>query len=284
MTGLISLLLAGSNPVSVVDNPGRAGVALFPSETLKWYNDVDAHAAGYQYGAEFIWAARFTIDASTAGQLLEAGVYIYIGDYGAMPSPGSLNVFSGTSNDAGSPIGQGYTFGPVDVDGWQVYDCSSEGISLTEGMELWVVAYQNHNASQYPAAVGSGPHVAGYGDWIYYNGSWASLYDLTSGSLDYNWNIYALVEPQNVNEGSSRGLALDVPTFSNGVAKLFYNLGLASRYELTVYDASGKVVWHKAEARNPGRYGVLISGLKAGNYLVKLTQDGKTLTRHLVVR
>ncbi len=267
------------------DLPGGGNGSAYPApETLKWYPDEAVNAIGYTNGGLLTWAARFTIADSTAGQILEAGVYIYIGSYGAMPAPGTLNVYLGTANDAGSPIGTGYVFGPVDVDGWQVYDCSSEGLTANSGDEIWVVASQQHDAGQYPAAVGSGPHVAGYGDWIYYNGSWASLYDLTGGSLDYNWNIYMIVDVQDVNEGATRGLALNVPTFSNGVATITYNLASSSRYDLSIYDAAGKLVWHNAGSRNPGRYAALVSGLKAGNYVVKLTQDGKSITRTLIVR
>jgi hypothetical protein len=68
-------------------------------------------------------------------------------------------------------------------------------VTINTSQELWM-AYQLQTSqyNQYPAGCDAGPHVAGKGDLMFFNGAWSNLYDLTSGKYNANWNIEGFVE------------------------------------------------------------------------------------------
>ena len=268
----------------LANDPGEKGGS-GPKEidSLYYYNEVAYNAIGTPCGSGLThWAARFTIDPPHAGKLTEAGVFIYIGDYGPMPTTGTMNVNAGTATDPGAPLGAGYTFGPVQVDSWQVYDCSTEDIQLSPGLELWVWARQQHNSGQFPAAVDHGPCVVNYGCWLSLDGiNWQGLG--CGGS--YNWNIYAIVDLTGVQEGPAPDrLALSFSSLNCGQATIEYTIPEDSRVSLKVYDPAGRL---KMTLRNgptrAGRYAALISGLAPGTYTVSLTAGSQSLSERMVV-
>ena len=287
-----TLLLAGlaiaASPLSLA-NPSRVADDASPSiyypaeETLKYYNQIAYNGIGLTNGGLLHWATRFTIDASRVGTLSEAGVYIYIGQFGPMPAPGSINAYSGTATAPGSPIATGYTFGPVNTDGWQVYDIRPENIDLAEGTELWIWAQQQHNPQQYPAACDEGPCVVNYGCWVSLDGTtWANL---SQYGLSYNWNIYVIIDKTDVNEGvSSSKLGMRFATVGCGQTDIHYTIPTAGYANLSIYDMSGKRTITLVNGNvNAGDYVAMVSGLRPGSYIVTLTHGDQSISRSLIV-
>lgn len=78
------------------------------------------------------------------------------------------------------------------VDAWTEYSPSQQYV-INSSNELWVGLWvQNHLADTYPAGVDDGPAVVGKGDMISFDdgGEWSTL---SSGGLDYNWNLQVYV-------------------------------------------------------------------------------------------
>jgi len=270
-----------ANPSRVADNASTS--VYYPAEeSLYYYNEVAYNAIGLTNGGLLHWATRFTIDATNAGQLLEAGVYIYINGYGSMPAPGSMNAYSGTTNSPGSPIAAGYTFGPVTTDSWQVYDVSGEGVNVAAGTELWIWVQQQHNAGQFPAAVDHGPCVVNYGCWISIDGvAWSNLSDY---GLNYNWNIYAIVDLTGVQEGPAPDrLAMTFKTVGCGQTDIHYTIPVSGPTNLTIYDMGGRTITLVNGNVNAGEYVAMVSGLHPGNYIVNLSSGDQTISRNLII-
>ena len=270
-----------ANPSRVADNASTS--VYYPAEeSLYYYNEVAYNAIGLTQGGLLHWATRFTIDATNAGQLLEAGVYIYINGYGSMPAPGSMNAYSGTTNSPGSPIAAGYTFGPVTTDSWQVYDVSGEGVNVAAGTELWIWVQQQQNAGQFPAAVDHGPCVVNYGCWISIDGvAWSNLSDY---GLNYNWNIYAIVDLTGVQEGPAPDrLAMTFKTVGCGQTDIHYTIPVSGPTNLTIYDMGGRATTLVNGNVESGEYVAMVSGLHPGNYIVNLTHGDQTISRNLII-
>jgi len=270
-----------ANPSRVADNASTS--VYYPAEeSLYYYNEVAYNAIGLTNGGLLHWATRFTIDATNAGQLLEAGVYIYINGHGSMPAPGSMNAYSGTTNSPGSPIAAGYTFGPVTTDSWQVYDVSGEGVNVAAGTELWIWVQQQQNAGQFPAAVDHGPCVVNYGCWISIDGvAWSNLSDY---GLNYNWNIYVIMDVGDVAEGSgSSALAMTFKTVGCGQTDIHYTIPVSGPANLSIYDMGGRTITLVNGNVNAGEYVAMVSGLHPGNYIVNLTHGDQTISRNLII-
>ena len=63
-------------------------------------------------------------------------------------------------------------------------------VPLVAGNEYWL-AYDMDATGDHPAAVDSGPAVAGKGDWMYFSGTWQEI--SVAFSLNYNWVITGVV-------------------------------------------------------------------------------------------
>ncbi len=66
-------------------------------------------------------------------------------------------------------------------------------LTLNINQELWFGVRCN-TTTGYPAGHDAGPQVPDYGQWIYWNGTWSNLVDL-SNALTVNWNLQAYLEP-----------------------------------------------------------------------------------------
>jgi hypothetical protein len=76
-----------------------------------------------------------------------------------------------------------------------------EPVLINMGLDYWIGYTAEHTAGQWPAGCDAGPHVPGKGDMIRTGASWTSLFDASSGSIDVNWNIQALVEVLDTRTG-----------------------------------------------------------------------------------
>ncbi len=85
-------------------------------------------------------------------------------------------------------------------------------ITINASQDLWFGYEVSHLAGTFPAGTDDGPAIQYSGDMITTGGAWESLYVLTSGALDYNWNIAALV---TLGDGSTAPLGKEVEFAAN---------------------------------------------------------------------
>ncbi|MEI8134455.1 MAG: T9SS type A sorting domain-containing protein [bacterium] len=105
--------------------------------------------------------------------------------------------------------------------------------------------------------------------------------DLTP--VDFSFNI----QPQNVagvSQAQSGGLFLEhYPNPSNGLVSVHFNLGIASKASLRIYDLLGRVVRNVMDARSQsGEEYIQVDtkGLPAGAYTLELNAPELGLTKH----
>lgn len=111
---------------------------------------------------------------------------------------------------------------------------------------------------------------------------WSNLSDY---GLNYNWNIYAIVDVTGVQESPAPDrLALSFSTLNCGQATIEYTVPEDSRVSLKVYDAGGRLkMTLKDGPTEAGRYAALISGLSPGTYAVNLVAGNESLSKKMVV-
>ncbi len=105
-----------------------------------------------------------------------------------------------------------------------------------------------------------------------------------TGNVDYddvrvadNWS-FVTTGILKVNQNSISGLNIYPNPVTNG--KLFINTTANAEKSITVYDILGKQVVNVTTASSE----VNVSSLNAGVYIVKVTEEGKTATRKLVIQ
>jgi hypothetical protein len=178
------------------------------SVVLQWDDGVNFDAIGLTSGGTFAVAARFPagVTGPYSGYELQQ-VEIYIND---LPSNCVLNIYDqGTSTTPGALLHtQDVTSSLISLS-WNTLTLSSP-VEIT-GDDIWVSYSVTHGAGQYPCGVDDGPAVVD-GDWIYDGSSWQRL-SVIAPTLNYNWNIHAILE-----EGGGGGEAFfeDFETFVAG--------------------------------------------------------------------
>lgn len=100
----------------------------------------------------------------------------------------------GSENGAGTEIYSQDVTSAVVANTWNIHSLP-QSIALEAGNEYWF-GYSITSTGQFPASADNGPMVAGKGAWIFFNNSWNLLPDL-SPTLDFNWNIRAILERQS---------------------------------------------------------------------------------------
>ena len=115
----------------------------------------------------------------------------------------------------------------VNWDQWNIIDLVSPAlIDVTQ--DLYIGLYI-HFIAGYPAGTDAGPAIDGFGDMMYYQGSWLTLISLNP-SLDYNWNIQAYVE--NLKSASQPVILTQppIPELSGPVTVAGPNAGRGLRF------------------------------------------------------
>jgi len=200
-------ILKGFNSQPQKASDYRENISLFRSESysdskdgwIKWCGTNYDHIGAKEGLNTFIVAARFTPqDLAAAGvktgdvinqmkihinETWYCNFYVQIYSGGTSPTnPGNLDLEEGIYGS----FGDGY----VDL----VLDNT---YTINASKELWIgykIVPSYSYSNLFPAGCDAGPRVANKGDIINWGGSWGTLYDLSSGSLNGNWNIEALVE------------------------------------------------------------------------------------------
>jgi hypothetical protein len=168
---------------------------IFEENWIHFDDGTNVNAIGLTNGGTWEGAIRIT-----PTELIEYDGYEITAvrwHHGQEPFPepehsGNIKVYdAGTATNPGSLItSEPFTVPSV---GWFEIPLSNP-VQIDIDKDVWVSIQVTHAPGETPLGVGPGPHIAGKSDWVYYAGSWGSLYDETSGALDYNWNIWVKVE------------------------------------------------------------------------------------------
>jgi len=161
--------------------PGGASPNQTDEATIRYDNGVNFDAIGIATGGTFQVAAYFP--ASTMEQydgMTLTKLEFYIKD---IPTQCVIKIYGhGTGSTPGVLLhSQAVTPTPTS---WNIFELSS-AIPIT-GEDLWIGYEVNHPENQFIAGCDAGPSIAGFGDLLYYEGTWASL---SSFGLEYNWNL-----------------------------------------------------------------------------------------------
>ncbi|MBC8487819.1 MAG: T9SS type A sorting domain-containing protein, partial [Bacteroidetes bacterium] len=88
-------------------------------------------------------------------------------------------------------------------------------VTISASTDFWFGYETTHLAGTWPAGCDAGPAIQYKGDMILTAGTWESLYVLTGGALDYNWNLAGYVELSDGIVAPLIGREV-VPSFSGG--------------------------------------------------------------------
>jgi len=165
--------------------PGDGVDVWFTHSLMEEYSD----AIGTGVAAEFIVAHRYS-----QAQLQTFGVSgATLTKVKFMPNVAeaayTIKVYTGGSaNNAGTLVHE-QVVPSVTVQEWNEVELTSSVTIPTTG-ELWI-GYNVNTPSGYPAGCDAGPHLEGYGNMMYWQGAWTTLYTVSS-DLPYNWMIKGL--------------------------------------------------------------------------------------------
>jgi hypothetical protein len=208
----------------------------FPSQWLTWSGEMIGGAIGTNTAADFDVASRFTPD-----QIAEMPDGVITRISFAPREPATVSSYT-LKIWQGSPPQLIYSQPVTDIiiTDWNevVLDIP---IPFDHTQELWF-GYNCNTSGGYPAGTDSGPVVEGFGNMIFWEGSWTTLTALNS-TLTVNWAVKALVEPIGDGNSNSRSL-LGYNVYRNGT--------LAANTSATVFTDS---------AMAPGNYAYTVSAV-----------------------
>ena len=156
---------------------------LTDDEVIRYDDGVNFDAIGLTSGGTFEVAAYWP--ASTMGQytgmaLSKLDVYINDGVTSIL-----VKVYGAGSAGAPGALLYSQTFTVTNV-AWNTLTLGTQ-VPIT-GEDIWIGYEVTHTGGTYPAGCDDGPAIAGFGDMIYFSGTWAPL---SGYGLNYNWNIAA---------------------------------------------------------------------------------------------
>ncbi|MEZ5146530.1 MAG: T9SS type A sorting domain-containing protein [Bacteroidales bacterium] len=95
----------------------------------------------------------------------------------------------------------------------------STPVMIDASQDLWFGYETTHAAGEYPAGCDAGPAIQTYGDMILNGGAWSSLYVLTGGAIDANWNIVGSASFADGSKSTTNSVVMSkpiAPVKSNG--------------------------------------------------------------------
>ncbi|MCB2219824.1 MAG: T9SS type A sorting domain-containing protein [Bacteroidetes bacterium] len=180
---------------------------------LAWDNGINNDAIGLTNGGTFSVASHWTPAelAPYNGMSLDK-ITFFAGDY---PGPSfTIKVWTGES---GIEVLSQPLASFVQND-WNEIELETPYI-IDASEDLWFGYETTHEVDEYPAGVDAGPAIITYGDMILNGGSWESMYVLTAGAIDANWNLIATLNASGENKEMvtiiSKGKHA-TPSFSKG--------------------------------------------------------------------
>ena len=159
------------------------------STILRWDSGTNFDGIGLTSGGTFAVAGRFT--PTELGPLASQGVIsvsMFIND---VPTSARIVLWGANTDLIAGPEVYSQPFTPV-ATSWNTITLTTPYI-ITGSTDLWIGYEVTHATGSYPAGVDAGP-AAFNGDRIYSGGAWGRL-SVLAPTLNYNWNIYATVDP-----------------------------------------------------------------------------------------
>ena len=199
--------------------PGTGG-----GEWIHYDNGENTDSIGTGGAAEFDVAVRFPPSALTD----YIGMSLYaVKCFPAQAATFAIRVWTGGSAAAPGTqvVNQPFT---ATLAEWNTVLLTTP-VTITGTEELWF-GYNVNATSGYPAGCDAGPAVAGFGDMIYFSGTWSSMYE--AYQLNYNWNLQGYV-------------GYSAPTRAVEITPTNYKIALESRPEADNNDRvlNGYKVW-----------------------------------------
>jgi hypothetical protein len=213
-------------------------------------NSIGMNTSDYHWGA----AVRFTPTelGPYAGYDLIA-VVVYRAAY--TTANDSIVVYGEGSDTLPGAVLSGNAWSPT-TGAWNRFDLPAPvPISGTE--DIWIADHHTESPGGFPSGCGPGPYVAGKGDWVCDSSLW---YELGPLGLNYNWNIWAIVEPG----GGPSGLTWD---FETGLQDWTHSNGLAfpAGWDVEVWNVNGNT---NATSPSPGDSSMWIDSDAAGSGVI----------------
>ncbi len=180
---VVATEVAGGSSVNLTwmaPNPGAVG------EWLHYDNGQNYDSIGTGGAADFDVAIRFPASALQD----YAGMSLYaVKAWPAQAGTFSIRVWTGGNASAPATMVVDQPFTPT-LDTYNTVMLNNP-VTITGTEELWF-GYRCNVTGGYPAGCDSGPAVDGFGDMMYFQGSWSTLLQLNP-ALNYNWNIQGYV-------------------------------------------------------------------------------------------
>jgi len=150
---------------------------------IQWDNGENASAIGLTNGGTFSVASHWeNADLTNYDGYILSKISFFPNDENATYI---LKVWTGP-NGTTEVLSQALT--TFNVGDWNEVDLDNP-VAIDASTDFWFGYETTHLAGNYPAGCADGPAIQGKGDMILTGGSWESLYVLTGGALDYNWNL-----------------------------------------------------------------------------------------------
>ena len=183
------------------------------SASLQWDNGINNDAIGLTSGGTFSVASHWEPAdlAQYNGMMLEE-ITFFAGDY---PGPSfTMKVWTGSNATevSSEPVA---SFVQND---WNTVALSTP-VMIDASQDLWFGYETTHAAGEYPAGCDAGPAIQTYGDMILNGGAWSSLYVLTGGAIDANWNIVGSASFADGSKSTTNSVVMSkpiAPVKSNG--------------------------------------------------------------------
>jgi hypothetical protein len=154
-------------------------------DTLHWDSGQTYTGIGLTSGGTYIAAARFTPTMSCS---LKAVVFLH---FSQTSHSGNIRVYGPGTNVTPGPEVASTAYTAPDSN-WLRVDFASP-VFLSGGVDFWTGVEITHAAGEYPIGADFGPMVQDRGGFVTMDGG-ATWIQLNSAGLDYNWNIWAIVE------------------------------------------------------------------------------------------
>lgn len=236
---------------------------------------------GFETWTDATTPANFSPAPYTASVSQESTI-VYEGTYSAKHVTGTSSSIKLQTEVSGIIPGHSYTISYRYLDNdvnarsrmWSFW-LTSESVSITDGADvLRPSTYSEDNAAwQLYTVTLTAPATAS----IFRFETRSYSQNSAAGTIYYD--NFKIVDNDNlsVNQNQIEGLKIYPNPVTNGT--FYINTNADSTKEVVVYDVLGKQVI-KTSTTNA----VNVSNLKGGVYIVKITEDGKTATRKLVIK
>jgi len=158
---------------------------------LKWDNGTNYTSVGTGSAANFDVAHRYSpanLQALEVGGMSITKIQFYPNEAAATYT---IRIWTGGTPSAPATLAYSQVVSNPTIAAWNEVILTTPFI-IDDTQELWI-GYNVNTTTGYPAGTDAGPQVEGFGNMMYFQGTWSTLTQLAP-SLTYNWNIAAWVD------------------------------------------------------------------------------------------